>query len=90
MKMAPCQIMQVLKAESSKWIGEQGFLNGKFEWQRGHGWFHVSARGVDAVADYIRHQPEHHRATPFLAEFTGLLRENDVAFDPLYLFHEPL
>ena len=89
MNMEPRRIMQVLKAESSKWINEQGFLQHKFEWQRGYSWFHVHAGGIDAVADYIRQQPEHHRKTPFLKEFTTLLEENGIDYDPLYLLKEP-
>ncbi|RYY94933.1 MAG: IS200/IS605 family transposase [Chitinophagaceae bacterium] len=89
MNMEPRKIMQVLKAETSKWINEQGLLQRKFEWQRGYGWFHVSACGIDAVADYIRHQPEHHRKTRFLTEYTGLLNENGIACEPRYLFTDP-
>ncbi|TCZ72838.1 transposase [Flaviaesturariibacter aridisoli] len=89
MNREPRKILQVLKAETSKWINEQGFLQHKFEWQRSYGWFHVSGRGIDAVADYIRQQPEHHRKTPFLKEYTGLLNENDVDYDPRYVFSEP-
>ncbi|RYY41319.1 MAG: IS200/IS605 family transposase [Chitinophagaceae bacterium] len=88
MTMAPQQIVQVLKAETTKWIKDRG-LSPQFQWQRGYGWFHVSARGIDAVASYIRTQPEHHRKKPFLKEYELLLEENGVAFDPLYLFTEP-
>jgi len=90
MRMAPCTLMQVLKQETSKWINERRFLNSRFEWQSGYGWFHVAARGVAAVADYIRHQPEHHRKTDFLKEYSGLLVENEVPFDPQYLFTVPV
>ncbi|WP_165871463.1 IS200/IS605 family transposase [Flaviaesturariibacter flavus] len=89
MNMAPQRIMHALKGGSSKWINEQEFLQHTFRWQRGYGWFHVGGRALDTVVNYIRRQPEHHRQKPFLREYTELLNENGVAYDPEYLFLEP-
>jgi putative transposase len=48
--------VQVLKANSSRWIGEHGIA---FAWQQGYGAFSVSASHVPVVRNYIEHQPEH-------------------------------
>src|SRR5689334_10358676 len=48
--------IQVLKANSSRWIGEHAT---DFSWQEGYGAFSVSASNKDAVVHYIEHQSEH-------------------------------
>src|SRR5579871_4234481 len=50
--------VQVLKANSSRWLHEHG---GEFAWQEGYGAFSVSASNKEAVKDYIAHQAEHHQ-----------------------------
>jgi putative transposase len=37
------------------------------------------------VIEYIRTQPEHHRAETFLDEYRRLLREAGIAFEERYL-----
>src|SRR3954464_4058382 len=44
------KLVQVLKANSSRWMREHGSY---FEWQRGYGAFGVSASGFEAVRAYI-------------------------------------
>ncbi len=46
-------IMQEVKAYSSKWINEKGFLKSRFEWQEGYGAFSYGASQVDSVIKYI-------------------------------------
>lgn len=75
--------MQVLKANSARWLGEHG-LN--FAWQEGYGAFSVSASNVNAVKHYIDHQAEHHRKHSFEDEFVSLLRKSNVAYDPEFVF----
>jgi putative transposase len=75
--------IQVLKANSSRWLGEHGF---DFAWQEGYGAFSVSASNKDAVLHYIEHQAEHHAKHTFEDEFVSLLRRSGVAFDPEFVF----
>ncbi|MGI9101469.1 MAG: IS200/IS605 family transposase [Terriglobales bacterium] len=75
--------VQVLKANSSRWIGEHGI---DFSWQEGYGAFSVSASNVQAVRDYIDHQPEHHARRSFEDEFVGLLRKSGVVFEIATVF----
>ena len=46
--MRPAQslsdLLQVIKANSSKWINERGFVKGRFEWQQGLVLFHTLSR----------------------------------------------
>jgi putative transposase len=75
--------IQVLKANSSRWLGEHGF---DFEWQDGYAAFSVSASNVEAVRFYIEHQPEHHARHSFEDELVSLLRKSGVAYDPQFVF----
>jgi len=75
--------VQVLKANSSRWLGEHGF---EFAWQEGYGAFSVSASNRDAVRHYIEHQAEHHAKHSFEDEFVSLLRKSRVEYDPQFVF----
>lgn len=75
--------IQVLKADSSRWLGEHGF---DFAWQDGYGAFSVSASNVAAVREYIARQPEHHRKYSFEDELVTLLRKSGVSYDPQFVF----
>jgi REP-associated tyrosine transposase len=75
--------IQVLKANSSRWLGEHGF---DFAWQDGYGAFSVSASNLAAVKQYIEHQPEHHAKHSFEDEFVSLLRRSGVTYDTEFVF----
>ena len=71
-------IVQKLKANSSRWLGEEGIA---FEWQKGYGAFSVSPSMLSPVKAYIRGQAEHHRRRNFEEEFLVLLQKSGLAFD---------
>ena len=75
--------VQILKANSSRWLGEHGF---DFAWQEGYGAFSVSASNVAAVRHYIEHQAEHHARHTFEDEFIAWLRKSGVPYDPEFMF----
>lgn len=82
------QIMKSVKAQSSKWINERGFLTHRFEWQTGYGSFSYSHSQVDAVYRYIKNQQEHHKRISFREEYLKMLDKFGVKYDKRYLFHE--
>ena len=45
-----------VKANSSKWVNEQNWIPGKFNWQEGFGAFSYSKSQVDVVVKYILNQ----------------------------------
>ena len=57
-----------------------------FAWQDGYGAFTVSESQLDAVRDYIRRQPEHHRTKTFAEEYKTFLARHRIEFDERYLF----
>jgi len=75
--------IQVLKANSSRWLSQHGF---DFAWQDGYGAFSVSASNLEAVRRYIEHQTEHHARRSFEDEFVSLLRKSGVKYDPEFVF----
>lgn len=82
-------LVQRLKANSSKWLNENRLLPGRFEWQRGYGAFSYARSQLDQVVRHILTQPEHHRQKSFREEYLQLLERFDVAYDPRYLFDWP-
>ena len=79
-------LVQRLKANSSKWLNENRLLPGRFEWQRGYGAFSYARSQLDQVVRYILTQPEHHRRLSFRDEYLQLLEQFEVAYDPRYVF----
>jgi REP element-mobilizing transposase RayT len=75
--------IQVLKANSSRWLREHGI---DFAWQEGYGAFSVSTSNRDAVKHYIEHQAEHHQKRSYEGEFETMLRKSGMTFDPKEAF----
>jgi REP element-mobilizing transposase RayT len=76
--MTPAKAVQVLKANSSRWIRQHGIT---FTWQEGYGAFSVSSSNKAAVVDYIEHQAEHHRVRSYETEFEAMIRKSGMQFD---------
>ncbi|MFZ1701526.1 MAG: IS200/IS605 family transposase [Pyrinomonadaceae bacterium] len=85
-KVAPSQIVQWLKGESSRWIHETFDDLKDFEWQDGYGVFSVSKSNVPDVVAYIKNQREHHESRSFEDEYVALLNLNGIDYDERYLF----
>jgi REP element-mobilizing transposase RayT len=77
------ETMQKLKANSSRWLGENGV---QFEWQKGYGAFSVSPSLLKTVQAYICSQAEHHRRRSFEEEFRALLEKSGITYDAERLF----
>ncbi len=82
-------LMQSVKAKSSKWVNENGLCNHRFEWQSGYGCFSYSHSHIDRVFRYVRNQEEHHKKVSFLDEYKKLLESFGLDYDERYIFHEP-
>jgi len=84
--MSMADFMEEVKAISSKFINEKGWLKGKFEWQRGYGVFSYSRSQIDDVIKYIINQQEHHKKKTFKEEYLEFLKKFEVEYDERYLF----
>ena len=75
-----------IKANSSKWINENKWIAGKFNWQEGFGAFTYSKSQIDNVVKYILNQKEHHRKTSFKEEYINFLEKFEIDYNEKYLF----
>ena len=80
------EFVQKAKSNSSKWINEQRFVKGKFQWQEGYGAFSYSRSQRDDVINYIMRQEEHHKTSSFQEEYVDFLKKFEVEYNPEYLF----
>ena len=85
-KIAPSQIVQWLKGESSRWIHETFPELRSFAWQDGYGIFSVSKSNVPDVVEYIKDQREHHAKQSFEEEYISMLKLNGIDYEERYIF----
>jgi putative transposase len=81
-------LMQKVKAKSSKYINEHHLTTDRFEWQEGFGVFSYHKTQIDNVYKYIEQQEEHHQTKSFREEYIQLLKEFEVDYDEQYIFKE--
>ena len=83
-------LLQDIKADSSKWINDNNLVKGRFEWQTGYGAFSYGVSQISKVIKYIETQEEHHREHTFLEEYNEFLKIFKVEYDERYIFKEPI
>lgn len=81
-------VMQSVKAKSSKWINDSDFLRHRFEWHPGFGSFTHGDLQIDSVYKYIQNQEKHHRKITFREEYIRFLKGYNVDYDERYIFSE--
>ncbi|MHC0444483.1 IS200/IS605 family transposase [Flavobacterium sp. 3-218] len=81
-------LVRDIKSNSSKFINEQKWTNGKFEWQKGFGAFSYSHSQLTNVIKYIENQEEHHKTKTFKEEYIAFLKLFDIDFKDEYIFAE--
>ena len=86
--VALSNVVRDIKANSSKFINEQRFIAGKFEWQQGFGAFSYSHSQIPVIAKYIENQEEHHKRQSFREEYLGFLKLFNVDYKEEFVFEE--
>ena len=84
--LAPSQVAQFLKGDSSKWIHDEFPSLRSFAWQDGYGAFTVSKSNLPEVVRYIQSQREHHRKKTFQEEYLEFLQMHGIDYDERYLW----
>jgi putative transposase len=79
-------VMEKVKANSSKWINSNKFVPGKFEWQRGYSGFTYSRSQRNDVIQYIMNQEKHHKSKTFREEYLEMLKKFEMGYDERYVF----
>jgi REP element-mobilizing transposase RayT len=82
------KLVQQIKGSSSKWINEQNFIVGKFNWQSGFGAFSYAKSQIDSVVKYIINQENHHKKKTFKNEYLEMLKAFDVKYNEQFIFKE--
>ncbi|MDQ7816255.1 MAG: IS200/IS605 family transposase [Melioribacteraceae bacterium] len=80
-------LVRDIKANSSKWINENRFVKGKFNWQEGYGAFSYAKSQRDKVIKYIMNQERHHHKKSFREEYIDMLKKYDISYAEKYLFN---
>ncbi|GAA3751614.1 IS200/IS605 family transposase [Flavobacterium ginsengisoli] len=81
-------LVRDIKSSSSKFINEQKWINGKFEWQTGFGAFSYGHSQLTPVINYIENQEEHHKTKTFKEEYIAFLKIFNIDFKNEYLFDD--
>ena len=79
-------LVRDVKNNSSRFINQKGWLEGKFRWQRGFGAFSYGHSQIDRVVKYILNQEAHHSQKKFKQEYLEMLDNFQVSYDNKYLF----
>ena len=79
-------LLRDIKANVSKFINENKWLPGKFQWQEGYGAFSYGHSQINDVIHYINAQEDHHKKASFKDEYLRLLEKFEVDYDPKYMF----
>lgn len=79
-------LVKDIKANSSRFINENKWIAGKFEWQTGFGAFSYGESQVDKVYKYIQNQDIHHKTKSFKEEYIEILQKFKIDYKDEYLF----
>ncbi len=79
-------VLEIVKANSSKWINKNKFVKGKFAWQSGYGAFSYSRSQRNDIIQYIKNQEDHHKKHTFREEYLDLLKKFEIPFKNEYVF----
>lgn len=84
--IAVSDLVDAIKANSSRWVRSNCAERGAFEWQAGYSAFSVNPTDDRQLREYIRAQELHHRERSFVVEYMELLDEHGIEYE----FHRVL
>lgn len=84
--MALSDLVRDIKSNSTNFINERRFAQGKFGWQEGYGAFSYGRSQLDTIIRYIQNQETHHSRRSFKDEYLSLLNKFEIEFDGRYVF----
>lgn len=84
--MSISALVRDIKNNSSNFINERKWVQGKFSWQEGYGAFSYGHSQIQNVYGYILNQEEHHKRSDFKEEYRELLKRFDISYEEEYLF----
>ncbi len=85
-RLSLSDLMEKVKANSSKWVHQRCPSRVLFAWQTGYTAFSVSQSNLEGVRQYIANQEEHHHRLTFKQEVLAFLKKHGIAYDPRFVF----
>jgi len=79
--MALADLVQDIKADSSKFISKKSWVRGRFSWQEGYGAFSYGHSQLDTIIRYMQNQEHHHRRRSFKDEYLAWLKKFEIPFE---------
>jgi putative transposase len=74
-------LMEKVKANSSKWVNEHRSSGMPFAWQTGYTAFSVSQSKVEQVRNYIANPGSHHRRLTYQEAVKALLKMHGIGYE---------
>ena len=84
--MSISDLVRDIKNNSSNFINDKRWVQGRFSWQAGYGAFSYAHSQVETVYNYILNQKEHHKRQTFKEEYYQFLKEFEVSHQERFLF----
>lgn len=84
--MTLSDLIRDMKNNSTNFINDHAWINGKFSWQEGYGAFSYGHSQIENVYNYISNQEQHHRKQTFQEEYMDFLKKFEVEHNFKYLF----
>lgn len=84
--IAISDLVRDIKNNSTNFINNQKYIQGKFSWQEGFGAFSYSHSQIDNVYQYILNQEEHHKKQTFKQEYLAFMEKFGIEYNEKYLF----
>ena len=84
--LAVADVMEKVKANSSRWVRQGRDKRREFAWQTGYTAFSVSRSNLSGVRRYIADQERHHRRMSYREEVLAFLKKHGVAYDEHHVF----
>ncbi len=79
-------LVRGIKNNTTNYINQNQWVQGKFAWQEGYGAFSYGHSQLEDVYQYILHQEEHHQKHTFKDEYLRLLQKFQIPYEEPYLF----
>jgi len=79
-------LVRDVKNNSSNFINDNHWIQGRFCWQEGYGEFSYSHSQIGYVYNYILNQEKHHSKQTFQEEYMDFLKKYEIEHDVKYLF----
>jgi putative transposase len=81
-RLAVSDLMEKLKANSSRWVHQRWPQRRVFGWQERYAGFSVSYANLARARKCIENQEQHHLRRSFREELVAFLNQNYISYDP--------